>query len=77
MNQGEAVLHAPTFCGAINLVFTAGPSNEEKNPPAINRMNFPAASSGVSIGNHLNRPKGRGIKPLSASLKNKITYESS
>ncbi|MBW2299947.1 MAG: hypothetical protein JRF46_06595 [Deltaproteobacteria bacterium] len=30
-------------------------------------MNFPAASSGVSIGNHLNRPKGRGIKPLSAS----------
>ena len=29
-------------------------------------MNFPAASSGVSIGNHLNRPKGRGIKPLSA-----------
>jgi len=35
-------------------------------------LNFPAASSGVSIGNHLNRPKGRGIKPLSASggLKN-------
>jgi len=30
-------------------------------------MNFPAASSGASIGNHLNRPKGRGIKPLSAS----------
>jgi len=29
-------------------------------------MNFPAASSGVSIGKHLNRPKGRGIKPLSA-----------
>jgi len=35
-------------------------------------MKFPAGSSGVSIGNHLNRPKGRGIKPLSASggLKN-------
>jgi len=29
-------------------------------------MNYPAASSGVSVGNHLNRPKGRGIKPLSA-----------
>ena len=36
-----------------------------KNIPIA--MNFPAASSGVSVGNHLNRPKGRGIKPLSAS----------
>jgi len=34
-------------------------------PPS--HESFPAASSGVSIGNHLNRPKGRGIKPLSAS----------
>jgi len=29
-------------------------------------MNFAAASRGVSIGNHLNRPMGRGIKPSSA-----------
>jgi len=28
-------------------------------------MNDPAASNGVSIGNYY-RPKGRGIKPLSA-----------
>jgi len=28
-------------------------------------MNYPAASNGVSIGNYY-RPKGRGIKPLSA-----------
>ena len=28
-------------------------------------MNYPAASNGVSSGNYY-RPKGRGIKPLSA-----------
>ena len=35
-------------------------------------MNYPAASNGVSSGNYY-RPKGRGIKPLSAEggLKNK------
>ncbi len=39
----------------------------ERDRGKFGRMNFPAVSSGVSNGNHLNRPKGRGIKPLSAS----------
>jgi len=33
--------------------------------PSADLMNYPAASNGVSSGNYY-RPKGRGIKPLSA-----------
>ncbi|MBW1921586.1 MAG: MmgE/PrpD family protein, partial [Deltaproteobacteria bacterium] len=57
-SNAEAMRFSTPYLVAVMLVY--GNIN-------LGIMNFPAASSGVSIGNHLNRPKGRGIKPLSAS----------